>query len=75
MDSGASFHATHSSEALQNLVIEDFGKVRLAVNKTLDVMGRGDIVLKTSVGFWTLKDVRVVPSLTKSVIFVRQLDE
>ena len=75
MDSGASFHATHNSEALQNLVIEDFGKVRLAVNKTLDVMGRGDIVLKTSVGFWTLKDVRVVPSLTKSVIFVRQLDE
>ncbi|VFQ72250.1 unnamed protein product [Cuscuta campestris] len=26
MDSGASFHATHSGEALQNLVIGDFGK-------------------------------------------------
>jgi len=35
----------------------------------------GDIVLKTPVGFWTLKNVRVVPSLTKSVTFVRQLDE
>jgi len=35
----------------------------------------GDIVLKTSVGFWTLKDVRVVPSLMKSLIFVRQFDE
>jgi len=32
-------------------------------------------VLKTSVSFWTLKDVRVVPSLTKSVISVRQLDK
>jgi len=38
-------------------------------------MGMGDIVLKTPVGFWTLKDVRVVPSLTKSLISVRQLDE
>jgi len=75
MDSGASFHTTHNSEALQNLVIGDFGKVRLAYNKTLDVTGMGDILLKTSVDFWTLKDVRVVPSLTKSLIYVRQLDE
>ncbi|VFQ60480.1 unnamed protein product [Cuscuta campestris] len=30
MDSGASFHVTHSSEALQNLVIGDFRKLRLA---------------------------------------------
>jgi len=71
MDSGASFHATHNTEALQNLVIGDFGKVRLADNKTLEVTGMGDIVLKTPIGFWTLKDVRVVPSLTKSLILVR----
>jgi len=51
MDSGASFHATHNSEALQNLVIGDFGKVRLANNRTIDVTGMGDIVLKTLVGF------------------------
>ena len=75
MDSGASFHATHNSEALQNLVIGDFGKVRLANDRVLDVTGIGDIVLKTSAGFWTLKDVRVVPSLTKCLISVRQLDE
>ncbi|VFQ92905.1 unnamed protein product [Cuscuta campestris] len=49
IDSGASFHATHSGEALQNLVVGDFGK--------------------------TLKDVRVVPALKKSLISVRQLDE
>ncbi|VFQ66026.1 unnamed protein product [Cuscuta campestris] len=36
MDSGASFHATHSSEALQNLVIRDFGKVRLADDRALE---------------------------------------
>jgi len=56
------------SKALQNLVIGDFGKVRLVDNKTLD------IVLKTPVGFWTLKDVRVVPSLRKSLISVKQLE-
>jgi len=50
MDSGASFHVTQNSETLHNLVIGDFGKVRLADNKTLDVMGMGDIVLKTPVG-------------------------
>jgi len=44
-------------------------------NKTLDVTGMRDIVLKIPVGFWTLKDIIVVPSLTKSLIFVRQLDE
>jgi len=75
MDSGASFHATHNSEALQNLVIEDFGKVRLANDRALDITGICDIVLKMSVSFWTLKDVRVVPSLTKSIISIRQLDE
>ena len=63
------------SEALQNLVIGDFGKVRLTDNRTLDVTGMCDKVLKTSVGLWTLKDVRVVPSLTKSLISVKQLDE
>jgi len=51
MDSSASFHATHNSEALQNLTIGDFGKVTLANNRTLDVTGTGDIVLKTSVNF------------------------
>ena len=63
------------SEALQNLVIGDFGKVRLSNNRTFDVTGMGDIVLKTPVGFWTLKDVRVVPNLRKSLISVRKLNE
>jgi len=51
MDYGVLFHATHNSETLQNLVIGNFGKVRLTHNKTLDVTGMGDIVLKTPVGF------------------------
>jgi len=75
MDSDASFHATHNSESLQNLVIGDFGKVRLANNITLDVTDMIHIVLKTPVHFWTLKDVRDVPSLTKNLISIRQINE
>ncbi|MFS7973177.1 putative RNA-directed DNA polymerase [Helianthus anomalus] len=75
MDSGASFHATHISEALGNLKIGDFGKVRLANDEVLDVTSMGDLDLKTPVGSWTLKDVRVIPSLKKQLISVGQLDE
>ncbi|VFQ85076.1 unnamed protein product [Cuscuta campestris] len=52
-----------------------FGNVRLANNRALEVTGMGDMVLKTLVDFWTLKDVRVVPALKKSLISVNQLDE
>ena len=72
---GASFHATHSSEALQNLKECDFGKIILANNDVLDVTGMGDMNLVTSAGSWTLKDVRVIPSLKKKFISVGQLDE
>ncbi|XP_021971360.2 cysteine-rich receptor-like protein kinase 2 [Helianthus annuus] len=65
MDFGASFHATHSSEALHNLIEGDFRKVKLVSDKILDVTGMGDIVLKTSVGSRTLEDGMVIPSLKR----------
>nr|GEW88871.1 retrovirus-related Pol polyprotein from transposon TNT 1-94 [Tanacetum cinerariifolium] len=53
-----------------------FGKVRLAHDKTLDIEGVRDVVLKTSFGTsWTLKDVRYIPGLRKRLISVGQLDE
>ncbi|GJS14325.1 retrovirus-related pol polyprotein from transposon TNT 1-94 [Tanacetum coccineum] len=58
MDSGASFHATYFKEELERFKLHS-GKVRLADDKTLDIAGIGDVVLKTSFGTsWTLKDVR-----------------
>ncbi|GJU02655.1 retrovirus-related pol polyprotein from transposon TNT 1-94 [Tanacetum coccineum] len=58
MDSSASFHATYCKEELERFKLR-FGKVRLADDKTLDIAGVGDVVLKTSFGTsWTLKDVR-----------------
>ncbi|KAK1426155.1 hypothetical protein QVD17_14824 [Tagetes erecta] len=64
------------NKALQKLKGGDFGKVRLANDEVLDVTGMGDMDLFTSVGSkWTLKDVRVIPSLKKQLISVGQLDE
>ncbi|GKE13324.1 retrovirus-related pol polyprotein from transposon TNT 1-94, partial [Tanacetum coccineum] len=52
------------------------GKVRLEDDKTLDIAGVGDVVLKTSFGTsWTLTDVRYIPGLKRMLISVGQLDE
>ncbi|GKE66800.1 retrovirus-related pol polyprotein from transposon TNT 1-94, partial [Tanacetum coccineum] len=75
MDSGASFHATYSKEELERFKIRT-GKVRLADDKTLDIAGIGDVVLKTSFRtIWALKDVRYITNLKRRLIIVGQLDE
>ncbi|VFQ95508.1 unnamed protein product [Cuscuta campestris] len=69
MDSGASFHAMHSGEAMVNLKKGDFGKVKLGNGKILKVTGMGDIDLKTSFGTtWSLQNVRVIPRLKTKLI-------
>ncbi|GKF79062.1 hypothetical protein Tco_0234630, partial [Tanacetum coccineum] len=47
MDSDASFHATYCKEELERFKLRSC-KVRLADDKTLDIAGIGDVVLKTS---------------------------
>ncbi|GJU59775.1 retrovirus-related pol polyprotein from transposon TNT 1-94 [Tanacetum coccineum] len=75
MDFGALFHATYCKEELERFKLRS-GKVCLADDKTLDIAGVGDVVLKTSFGTsWTLKDVRYIPSLKRRLISVGQLDE
>ncbi|GKB32448.1 retrovirus-related pol polyprotein from transposon TNT 1-94 [Tanacetum coccineum] len=75
MDFGALFHATYCKEELERFKLR-FGKVRLADDKTLDIAGIRDVVLKTSFGTsWTLKDVRYILGLKKRLISVGKLDE
>ncbi|GJW06711.1 retrovirus-related pol polyprotein from transposon TNT 1-94 [Tanacetum coccineum] len=75
IDSGASFHATYCKEEFERFKLRS-GKVCLAGDKTLDIAGVGDVVLKTSFGTnWTLKDVRYIPGLKKRLISVGHLDE
>ncbi|GJS01614.1 retrovirus-related pol polyprotein from transposon TNT 1-94 [Tanacetum coccineum] len=52
------------------------GKVHLADDETLDIVGVRDVVHKTYFGTsWTLKDVRYIPGLKRRLILVGQLDE
>ncbi|GJZ70363.1 retrovirus-related pol polyprotein from transposon TNT 1-94, partial [Tanacetum coccineum] len=75
MDSGALFCATYCKEELERFKLRS-SKVRLANDKTLDIAGIGDVVLKTSFGTsWTLKDVRYIPGLKRRLISVWQLDD
>ncbi|GKA58512.1 retrovirus-related pol polyprotein from transposon TNT 1-94 [Tanacetum coccineum] len=77
MDSCASFHATYYKKELERFKLRS-GKVRLADDKTLNIAGVGDVVLKTYFGTsWTLKDVRIGMSMLASkgnVPDVRKVD-
>ncbi|GJV96504.1 hypothetical protein Tco_1548081 [Tanacetum coccineum] len=77
IDSDASFHATYCKEELERFKLRS-GKVRLADDKTLDITGIGDVVLKTSFGTsWTMKDVRIGMNMLASkgnVLDVQKLD-
>ncbi|KAE8693764.1 putative galacturonosyltransferase-like 4 [Hibiscus syriacus] len=75
LDSGASFHSTPCREIMENYVSGDFGKVHLADDETLKIVGKGDIRLKLSnQTTWTLKGVRHIPGIKRNLISVRQLD-
>nr|GEY68495.1 retrovirus-related Pol polyprotein from transposon TNT 1-94 [Tanacetum cinerariifolium] len=75
MDSVASFHATYYKEELERFKLR-FDKVCLADDKTIDIAGVRDVILKTSFGTsWTLKDVRFIPGLKKRLISIGQLDK
>ena len=75
LDSGASFHATPCQEIMENYVSGDFGKVHLADDETLKIVGTGDIRLKLpNQTTWKLRGVRHVPGLRRNLISMGQLD-
>ncbi|GJY37858.1 hypothetical protein Tco_0424222, partial [Tanacetum coccineum] len=69
MDSGASFHATYSKEELERFKLRS-GKVRLADDKTLDIAGVGNVVLKTSFGMLPRRLRRSTMEVTKGSLVV-----
>jgi len=71
-----SFYITHSLELLFNYVLGKFEKVYRVVRKSLDIIGRYDISIKTSnERVWTLINVRHITALKKNLIFIRKLDD
>ena len=75
LDSGASFHSTPCREIMENYVSGDYGKVHLADDETLNIMGKGDVRVKLPNGTtWKLQGVRYIPGLKRNLISVGQLD-
>ena len=63
-------------ELLSNYVPGKFGKVYLTDGKSLDIIGRGDINIRTFNGsVWTLNNVKHFPALKRNLISIRQLDD
>ena len=76
LDLGASFHSTSCKESLQNYVTGNFRKVYLSDDEPLEIVGKGDVQLKTANGtMWKLKNVRHIPDLKKNLISIDQLDD
>ena len=74
MDSGASFHTTPCKDLLVNFRPIK-GKVHLANDQTEEIVGIGDVNLKTTMGtIWTFKDVKYIPTIKRMLISVSQLD-
>uniref|UniRef100_A0A803LIT3 Retrovirus-related Pol polyprotein from transposon TNT 1-94-like beta-barrel domain-containing protein n=1 Tax=Chenopodium quinoa TaxID=63459 RepID=A0A803LIT3_CHEQI len=75
LDSGASFHSSPCKEIFQNFKSGKFGMLYLVDDEPLDIMGKEDVMIKTSSGSsWKLKDVRYIPKLRKNLISMGQLD-
>ena len=69
-------HAIPHQEIIQNYVASDFGKVYLANDSALDVVGMGDVwILLPNGSVWLLGKVRHIPNLRRNLIFVKQLDD
>ena len=76
LDSGASFHVTPHKEWFSTYDASRKGKVRLGNDYACEIIGVGDVQLKFQSGStFTLKNVRHVPKLTKSLISAGQLDD
>ena len=58
---------------MQNHVAGDFGKVYLGDDKPCNIMGKGDMKIKTQGFRWCLKDLRHVPKMKTNLISIVQL--
>uniref|UniRef100_A0A803MM02 Retrovirus-related Pol polyprotein from transposon TNT 1-94-like beta-barrel domain-containing protein n=1 Tax=Chenopodium quinoa TaxID=63459 RepID=A0A803MM02_CHEQI len=69
LDSGASFHYSPCKEIFQNFKSGKFEKVYLADDEPLDIMGKRDVMIKTSSGSsWKLEDVRLWDPKNRKIV-------
>ena len=76
VDTAASYHVTPHKEYFTTYKAGDFGVVKMGNSSFSDVVGIGDVQIKTSSGSTIiLKDVRHVPDLRLNLLSVAALDK
>lgn len=76
VNSGASFHVTPHKEVFSSYRSGDFSKVKMGNQGVSSIVGVGNINIMTETGcILSLKDVRLVPDIRLSLIFVGKLDD
>ena len=76
VDSGASYHCVPKREYFSTYKAGDFGTIKMGNNSVSQVVGIGDICIKTSVGCTlTLKNVKHNPDLRLNLLSVSVLDK
>lgn len=75
VDSGASYHCVPRRDYFMNYQEGDFGSVKMGNKSSANIVGVGDILVKTNVGcLLTLKNVNHVPDLRLNLLSVKELD-
>uniref|UniRef100_A0A2N9GGP6 CCHC-type domain-containing protein n=1 Tax=Fagus sylvatica TaxID=28930 RepID=A0A2N9GGP6_FAGSY len=70
------FIQLHTKRLFKTYVVGNFGKVYLADDETLDVVGIREIHIKMPIGStWKIYKVQHIPSLKRNLISIGQLDE
>lgn len=76
VDTGASYHCVPKKEYFLNYQAGDFGSVKMGNQSSANIVGLGDIRVKTSVGcMLTLKNVRHIPDLRLNLLSANVLDK
>ncbi|CAN0905823.1 Retrovirus-related Pol polyprotein from transposon TNT 1-94, partial [Linum grandiflorum] len=76
VDSAASYHCVPKRDYFLNYQTGDFGRVKMGNQSTAEIVGIGDIRVKTSVGcMLTLKNVRHIPDLRLNLLAANVLDQ
>lgn len=75
LDSGASFRSYPSREIMESYIFGSFGKVYLADNEALKIVGKKNIRINTPNGHVSSQSVRHIFGLKRNLIFGGQLDD
>lgn len=71
MDSRAIFHSCPNSEITDNYIFGNLGKLYLANDEHLKIIGKGDVRIKIANKYaWLSRSIRLIPGLKRNMILI-----